>query len=430
MMLPDPIQVNEDDEEEAYDHLDNENSDDDDDDDVDDDRINAIDGLSSDVLAALLEFQLGNNYDCDRQSLDEGTNNNERFGKDTLCATFRPEDASRIAETLRRLHDLDEYNNNHQYDNCVEAERLIVIPMLETIPSSKTTTDDRAIQLVNALEMNGVIRINNVLSKDVCQSCLDYVNDMLEHDDTVHHRSVQGQDQDHQQQQQVHYKNDNNQSSSIMFGNVFSREHRFDMYLHPTGIVQTILQSMLHSQSILGQLFIQLLQLQNNTHDDAEFHELSSLVSDPGSMSQPLHPDSPYYPIHAPLWTVFIALQDVTPEMGGTVVVPGTHTEKFHNLLNPSNDNDTTTYNDRHRHIRTTLMKECQYQRADLSVGDCIIMDARTFHYGDANTSNQRRTLLYFTIRNPYHQQRGYPDCGSLYPELDGTLKLSQYIQS
>jgi len=79
--------------------------------------------------------------------------------------------------------------------------------------------------------------------------------------------------------------------------------------------------------------------------------------------------------------------------------------------------------------VRTLIPQECRYYRADLSVGDCIVMDARTFHYGSANTSlDQRRSLLYFTLRNPYHVARGYPPSGSLYPDLDGMLTTAQYM--
>ena len=103
--------------------------------------------------------------------------------------------------------------------------------------------------------------------------------------------------------------------------------------------------------------------------------------------------------------------------MGGTVIIPGTHTNQFHK----KNGDEQT---------RSILQqKEYIYYRADLNIGDCIIMDSRTFHYGSSNTSDNQRTLLYFTIRNPYHILAGYPNCGSLYPELDhGILTTSQYI--
>jgi hypothetical protein len=455
VQLPDPFEMNDDVNSQDYDnHSDNESSDDD-----DTERINIVDGLSSEALLALMEFQFGSTTSDDnndeRNEVEQGHNETiEKFGKDTLCATYRPEDASRIAETLRRLHDLDSNNCSRGKDNSLEIEKLIITPMIETIPHTTSNNNDdnnHIEQLVNALEKNGVIRINHVLSKELCQTCLQYINEMLDNDDTLqqqqsHTTTMNTVAHNEQQQYKVGKQTDtvdvniktpsvSSPTSSIMFGNVFSREHRFDMYLHPTGIMDTILQSLLNSQSILGQLFTQLLlQLRNDNNDnnnitaytDAEFHELSCLISDPGSMAQPIHPDSPYYPFFAPLWTVFIALQDITSDMGGTVVVPGTHTEEFHNQLTGNSSNHGNSASDQQQHIRTKL-KECQYERADLSIGDCIVMDARTFHYGDSNTSNQRRTLLYFTIRNPFHKDHGYPNCGSLYPELDGKLKLSQF---
>ena len=452
--------------------------DDDDDDDDSSDRINIMDGLSSEVLAALLEFQLGGSS-TNEEDNDTDTNDNTKFDKDTLCATYRPEDASRIAETLRRLHERDHHQNPHDNriidtttaninnnndddddDTSGTMNEITILPMLETATSSIIETDDRIRHLVQVLQTDGVIRINNVLSSDICQECSHYINQtLLEQDSSSTTTNVCSD------------------KNVILFGNVFARDNRYDMYLHPfrDKLISNILSVLLHPKhSTLGQLFQMQLQQQtpleqqaeteaetqgntsihivkdidksttanvsdchvsdcrvsrssptgsSNEFIDAEFHELSSLISDPGSMAQPLHPDSPYYPVYAPLWTVFIALQDVTPNMGGTVCIPHTHTEAFHQLLCQNGSN--------HQNIKSVLRQseKYQYYRADLNIGDCIVMDSRTFHFGGANhvSSDTRRTLLYFTIRNPYHQSRGYPDCNSLYPDLDGTLKLSQF---
>jgi Phytanoyl-CoA dioxygenase (PhyH) len=400
--------------------------DDDDDDDDASDRINIMDGLSVEALAALLEFQLGGSTNNNN---DDDNDNDTKFDKDTLCATYRPEDASRIAETLRRLHDRDQphpptvvHNDNDVDDSTVTASEMTIIPMSETtVPSYITDPDDRIRHLVKTLETDGVIRLNHVLSPDACQECAHYINQTLQEQDSTSNNAKD--------------VSDSNAHDPVLFGNVFARDHRYDMYLHPhrEKMISNILSILLHPKnSLLGQLF--QMQLQQQLQDDeflrtselmdAEFHELSSLISDPGSMAQPLHPDSPYYPLHAPLWTVFVALQDITPCMGGTVVIPKTHTEEFHQQLSSSGSS--------HHNIKSLLLqsKKYQYCRADLNTGDCIVMDSRTFHYGGANqiSSNARRTLLYFTIRNPYHQSRGYPDCNSIYPDLDGTLKLSKFF--
>ena len=451
------------------------------------DRINIMDGLSAEALAALLEFQLGGANDGDEDEDDDGNrthtdmspNNAEtsaKFDKDTLCATYRPEDASRIAETLRRLHDRDHNKHQshdtstvsvHEHDDTIDdtstTNEISVQPMSETIlpqASDIDGGDDRIRHLVKVLQVDGVVRIDNVLSSKLCQECSNYIDRTLLEQDNIRSSSDR--------------TNGVSPNNDIMFGNVFARDHRYDMYLHPGRemMISNILNVLLHPErSVLGQLFqVQLQQQQQpsippdseqakeipegekeiNNHSsstektttrsigddtcgnespysstfvDAEFHELSSLISDPGSIAQPLHPDSPYYPAYAPLWTVFIALQDIKPDMGGTVVIPKTHTEEVHQLLRTGNGQ---------HNIKSLLQSnKHQYRRADLNIGDCIVMDSRLFHYGGANhvSSNARRTLLYFTIRNPYHQARGYPDCNSLYPDLDGSLKLSRFFE-
>lgn len=68
---------------------------------------------------------------------------------------------------------------------------------------------------------------------------------------------------------------------------------------------------------------------------DALLHEVSTLVSDPGAPRQCVHADtivlpSPQFPnaSMAPLYTFFIALQDVEDGMGHTVFLPKTHTPR------------------------------------------------------------------------------------------------------
>jgi len=55
--------------------------------------------------------------------------------------------------------------------------------------------------------------------------------------------------------------------------------------------------------------------------DDIILYKLSSLISESRSPRQPVHPDNPYQDI-PPLFTVFIALQDITIGMGPTSFIP------------------------------------------------------------------------------------------------------------
>jgi hypothetical protein len=61
--------------------------------------------------------------------------------------------------------------------------------------------------------------------------------------------------------------------------------------------------------------------------EDAQLYEHCALITDNGCPRQTVHADTPYQ-THAPLYAAFIALQDVTEEMGPTMYIPRTFDEK------------------------------------------------------------------------------------------------------
>jgi Phytanoyl-CoA dioxygenase (PhyH) len=369
-------------------------------------RLHVRDGLCESVLAALLEFQHGGggfNNDSD----DDGGG---IISRDGICAANQPEDTDVIAATLRRLKEQD-----RQVESNERKER-VVEPLLVDASRSNWTV----------LEQDGVVRIDNVLSHELCAACLDYINQALLVGVADHlGRTASTNDGE----------SAGDYGGSKGFGNVFERNNRCDMYLRNTGVIEEALHHMLNLSAPLGALFRKSLG-----GEPADFHELSSLVADPGCVAQPIHPDAKYSTNTnggsdtVPLWTCFIALQTVQSHMGGTVFLPGTHTAASHALLTSNAPGGAIER-------KLWLQNDCTYRRADLQVGDCAVMDARTLHYGGANTKPlstrkddevanhpQRRILLYFTIRNPLHTS-GYPPCGSLYADLDGILTTKSYIQ-
>uniref|UniRef100_A0A061R4V3 Phytanoyl-dioxygenase n=1 Tax=Tetraselmis sp. GSL018 TaxID=582737 RepID=A0A061R4V3_9CHLO len=125
---------------------------------------------------------------------------------------------------------------------------------------------------------------------------------------------------------------------------------------------------------------------------DGMMHEISSLVADPGSPRQCIHADTihlpcPQYPdVSAePLYTFFVALQDVEDGMGHTVFLPQTHTAEAHLLWN-------TTQSQKERFIQSAPAVT-----SNLKKGDIAIFDSRLLHCGCANTTEKRRVLFYFT---------------------------------
>jgi Phytanoyl-CoA dioxygenase (PhyH) len=174
------------------------------------------------------------------------------------------------------------------------------------------------------LEQDGVVRIDNVLSHELCAACLDYIN----------HALLVGVEDDLETASTNHGELTGDFGGSQGFGNVFERSNRCDMYLRNTGVIEEALHHMLNLSAPLGALFRKSLG-----GEPADFHELSSLVADPGCIAQPIHPDAKYSTNvnggsdTVPLWTCFIALQTVQSNMGGTVFLPGTHTAASHALL-------------------------------------------------------------------------------------------------
>jgi ectoine hydroxylase-related dioxygenase (phytanoyl-CoA dioxygenase family) len=131
------------------------------------------------------------------------------------------------------------------------------------------------------------------------------------------------------------------------------------------------------------------------------FHEFSALISDSGSKCQPIHPDSKYTDVD-PLYSCFVALQDVDESMGPTIFLPSTNNQDCQDRF----QNDKT---------KNELFASCEYRQAMLRKGDVAIMDSRTLHCDGANVSSPpaRRALLYFTLLNPAHslteEDKDYP---------------------
>jgi len=123
-------------------------------------------------------------------------------------------------------------------------------------------------------------------------------------------------------------------------------------------------------------------------------HEVSSVISDPEAPRQCVHADTivlpcPQYPNASmePLYTFFIALQDVEDDMGHTVFMPKTHTPEAHLLWNAGDAAGKMKF--------LGLQKVVQSR---LSCGDVSAFDSRVLHCGRENSSAKRRVLFYFTV--------------------------------
>ena len=145
--------------------------------------------------------------------------------------------------------------------------------------------------------------------------------------------------------------------------------------------------------------------------EDAE-HSFSGVVySDPGSPAQYWHIDSPHVsedhlPAHA--LNVMIALHDTPLSMGPTELAKGSHrlTNHLQNLALVSDElvyqHETTAPAQLVAHTEQAVPEG--FSSAS-TAGSCLIFDDRILHRGLGNTSNSRRSVVYFS----YHQA-GYSE--------------------
>jgi hypothetical protein len=256
------------------------------------------------------------------------------------------------------------------------------------------------------LRTKGVVRLASVLSDEACDRAREAISAQLDH------ALVQGLDM-------VPGRSEGfgNFGTGFGFGSARMREQRWDMYLPYEGVCRDALNELLEGSSEtttpppLGSVFRSMLLNDNGDNaNEATLFDWSSFTSAPGSARQPVHPDNRYQE-EPPLFTAFVALQDVTQDIGPTIFLPGTHTQKAHDQFN----GDAET--------KDQLLSGSVYQTALLKKGDAAVFDPRCLHCGGANTSeSSRRVLLYMSFKNPRCTSDIQVPPGSMLEPIDGRL--------
>ena len=252
--------------------------------------------------------------------------------------------------------------------------------------SLKKANNAEAKAHAKVLKEEGVVRIDNILSDKVVDRLKSYVYDLRQtSEQEVEEGLVKPLDR---------------------FANVLLKQNRCDLTI-PLGndIVYQALNEALRISSV-GATISSILG------EDCILHEFSCLMSDPGSQRQVIHPDTPFIPGKGPvLYTCFIALQDVRPDMGPTVWFPNTHTEEAHNAFKNESMDVVSGESKKDQFIRS--------RKAVLGLlpkGSCAIFDSRLLHCGTANQSNDSRALFYFSFKNPSVGYTGNP--ASIRPDV------------
>ena len=159
---------------------------------------------------------------------------------------------------------------------------------------------------------------------------------------------------------------------------------------------------------------------------NAALCELSCIISEHGAQTQPPHADTPAREQDAKtahhralakhgsrLFSVFVALGNISPCMGATLMWPGTHTVEFQDELERAGG---------------ALLRSRMAVHMDLEVGGAVVMDSRLWHCGGANLSGadgglpQQRCLLVLSFAQPAFFPQG--PTYSLLPSLAGRLSL------
>ena len=156
--------------------------------------------------------------------------------------------------------------------------------------------------------------------------------------------------------------------------------------------------------------------------EDAALCELSCIISERGAAPQPAHADTPAREEDAKtthhralarhgsrLFTVFVALGDISPSMGPTLMWPRTHTREFQDVLRAGG---------------SSVLSEALGVHMDLSSGDAVVMDSRLWHRGGANMdeTGRQRCLLVISFCSPAFFPEG--DTYSLLPHIAGRFSL------
>jgi ectoine hydroxylase-related dioxygenase (phytanoyl-CoA dioxygenase family) len=261
--------------------------------------------------------------------------------------------------------------------------------------SKKSLFKTQAQAHAKVLRDQGVVRIDNVLSEEIADELKAYVYDLRA---TAEEEVAAGKVPQKQR-----------------FADVLLRKNRCDVTMPLTEHTYRGLHEAL-CNSPVGATF------ENLMGKNAVLYEFSCLMSDSGSDRQVIHPDTPFIgsddssPV---LYTCFMALQDMTLDMGPTCWLPGTHTRQVHEAFQDESSRDENTDSP-----KDALLRSQPSVLGVLPKGSCGIFDSRLLHAGTANRTNTSRAILYFTFKNP---KIGYPgNPSSMRPELAGKLTLSQ----
>ena len=145
---------------------------------------------------------------------------------------------------------------------------------------------------------------------------------------------------------------------------------------------------------------------------DAPLRECAAIVATPGAAPQPIHADTTW--TEAPvLFTCFVALQDIPPELGPTRFLPGTATKACHDALDDALVDEASP-----ERAITDYCASRPSILALLEAGDATLYDSRLQHAGGPCVDGGDRALFYVSFGHAANEAYDAPPQRSLAPAV------------
>jgi hypothetical protein len=154
---------------------------------------------------------------------------------------------------------------------------------------------------------------------------------------------------------------------------------RFDIRLPYDDVVSKATSSLLRRGGPLADALDALVG------PDAPLWECAALVSEAGAPAQTVHGDT-FWDAEPCLFTAFVALQDIDPELGPTLFFPGSH-------LSPTAQDDLEDDG-------PSALDAFDAELGVMRAGACTLYDGRLLHAGQPN-SQGTRVLFYVSFKAP-----------------------------
>lgn len=276
-------------------------------------------------------------------------------------------------------------------------------PSTNTVSKSPFEQKSALQPLATALQTDGVIRIDNVLSDSSADALREYLIDL---------RARGTED----------VESGKIKDSQERFADVLLNQNRCDLKI-PLGPspVNTALHELLAKEesSIVRDLMEYVFESYGGIGKDAELWELNCFMSNSGARRQLVHADvvslepvvglmNEQEPI---VLTCFVALQDIDATMGPTVWMPGTHTLHAHNQFFETKKDGTSTPTSSYS-PKDTILQSSKSVLGTIPKGACVLFDPRVLHCAGANTCSDHdktRALFYVSFKNPKIDNPGCP---------------------